>query len=117
MLSVLTNRLRTGRVQGHLSLVAGKDVSLYLPKVMYRDFFLELQRQAIIQDRGLWDGCREKILARPGGQIGGKVIGSKRSKIYDLPDGEFYDRVGKNNGVYFDSMEQAEQAGYWQSKR
>jgi micrococcal nuclease len=88
-------------------------VSTYLPNVKYRDFFLKLQRQAIARDRGLWGGCKERILTRSGERI----IGNERSKVYHLPGGAFYDKVGKENRVYFDSVEQAEQAGYRRSRR
>lgn len=88
-------------------------VSTYLPNVRYRDLFLELQHQAIAQDRGLWGGCGEKPLAQPGE----KIIGNKRSKIYHLPGGAFYGKVDEESRVYFDSVEQAERAGYRRSKR
>ncbi len=92
-------------------------VSTYLPNVKYRNFFLKLQRQAIAQDRGLWGGCAEKVLAQPGAKVSGKIIGNKRSKIYHLPGGVFYGKVNKDNRVYFDNEEQAARAGYQKSKQ
>ncbi len=46
----------------------------------------------------------------------GKVIGNKKSLIYHLPDGKFYNTILEENRVYFNSEEEAQKAGYRKSK-
>jgi endonuclease YncB( thermonuclease family)/methylphosphotriester-DNA--protein-cysteine methyltransferase len=42
----------------------------------------------------------------------GKIIGNKNSKIYHLPGCSSYDKVSEKNQVKFDSVAEAEKAGY-----
>ncbi len=46
----------------------------------------------------------------------GKVIGNKKSLIYHLPEGKFYNTILEENRVYFTSEEEAKKAGYRKSK-
>ncbi|MDO4764940.1 MAG: stalk domain-containing protein [Eubacteriales bacterium] len=46
-----------------------------------------------------------------------KIKGNKKSKIYHLPNGQYYNRVSEKNAVYFDSVEDAVKAGYRPAER
>lgn len=48
-------------------------------------------------------------------EVEGKIKGNANSKIYHLPDGKHYD-VEMKNVVWFDSVEEAEAAGYRAAK-
>ena len=45
------------------------------------------------------------------------IIGNKRSKIYHVPGGQYYRTVGPDNRIFFQTMEEAEAAGYRKAKR
>lgn len=47
----------------------------------------------------------------------GKIKGNMESMIYHVPGGAFYDKVSVNNVVYFDTEQDAINAGYRKSKR
>ena len=47
----------------------------------------------------------------------GKIKGNVKSMIYHVPGGAFYDKVSVNNVVYFDTEQDAINAGYRKSKR
>lgn len=46
----------------------------------------------------------------------GKIIGNKKSMIYHVPGGRFYDSITQENRIYFSSEEEAKKAGYRRSK-
>lgn len=46
----------------------------------------------------------------------GKIIGNKKSMIYHVPDGKFYNTILEENRIYFNSEEDAKKAGYRKSK-
>ena len=47
----------------------------------------------------------------------GKIKGNIRTKIYHLPGGSYYNRISEKNIVWFNTPEEAENAGYRRSKR
>lgn len=47
----------------------------------------------------------------------GKIKGNVKSMIYHVPGGAFYDKISANNVVYFDTEQDAINAGYRKSKR
>lgn len=66
---------------------------------------------------GKWVPVTEKIknIQFPSEKVG-KIIGSKKSKIYHLPGQAYYDKVKEENRDYFDSEEEAIRAGYRKAK-
>lgn len=49
-------------------------------------------------------------------KIQGQIIGNKKSLIYHLPGGAFYDKISEANRVYFNSEAEAQKAGYRKAK-
>jgi prophage lp1 protein 66 len=47
----------------------------------------------------------------------GKIKGNVKSMIYHVPGGAFYDKISVNNVVYFDTEQDAINAGYRKSER
>ena len=47
----------------------------------------------------------------------GKIKGNVKSMIYHVPGGAFYDKISANNVVYFDTEQDAINAGYRKAKR
>lgn len=58
----------------------------------------------------------EEIAAVESAKNEGKIIGNKKSLIYHLPGGAFYDKVSLENRVYFNSEAEAQKAGYRKAK-
>jgi micrococcal nuclease len=81
----------------------------------YYDEFRNYEREAVAAGRGIWT-TKVKNVQFPS-EKGGKIIGSKKSKIYHLPGQAYYDKVKEENRVYFDSEEEAIKAGYRKAKR
>lgn len=52
-----------------------------------------------------------------GVQTQGKIIGNKNSMIYHVPGGAFYNKIGEQNRIYFNSEQEAQSAGYRKSKQ
>jgi micrococcal nuclease len=116
-------RDRYGRLLAYVYLLDGTFVNLelvrqgyaqvatYPPNVKHQEEFLEAQGEARAAGRGLWGEPRER--APPEGPI----IGNKRSKIYHLPGGAYYNRVSPKNRVYFRTEEKAKAEGYRRSRR
>lgn len=73
----------------------------------HRQSFVEAEAEAKRSRRGLW--------AEPA--TTGRIVGNRRSHIYHLPHHLHYDDVGESNRVYFDSEEQAREAGYRRARR
>ena len=81
----------------------------------YSDEFRNYEREAVAAGRGIWT-TKVKNIQFPS-EKGGKIVGSKKSKIYHLPGQAYYDKVKEENRVYFDSEEEAIRAGYRKAKR
>lgn len=47
----------------------------------------------------------------------GKIKGNRKSMIYHVPGGAFYNKISQKNVVYFDSESQARAAGYRRAER
>ena len=81
----------------------------------YYDEFRNYEREAVAAGKGIWTTKVKNIQFPP--EKGGKIIGSKKSKIYHLPGQAYYEKVKEENRVYFDSEEEAIKAGYRKAKR
>lgn len=73
------------------------------------DGFLNAQRDAIRNSRGLWSHCRVKEESR--------YIGNRNSYVFHRPDCEFGRRINLSNRIEFDSRLQAFDAGFRQCRR
>ena len=80
----------------------------------YYDEFRNYEREAVAAGRGIWT-TKVKYIQFPS-EKGGKIIGSKKSKIYHLPGQAYYDKVNEKNRVYFNSEEEAISTGYRKAK-
>jgi Micrococcal nuclease (thermonuclease) homologs len=80
----------------------------------YYDEFRNYEREAVASGKGIWTK-KVKNVQFPS-EKGGKIIGSKKSKIYHLPGQAYYEKVKEENRVYFDSEEEAIRAGYRKAK-
>lgn len=76
----------------------------------YYDEFRNYEREAMADGRGIWTTKVKNT--QFASEKGGKIIGSKKSKIYHLPGHAYYDKIKEENRVYFDSEEEAIKAGY-----
>ena len=96
-------------------------VSTFPPDVKYQDKFVELERIAKSNDLGLWaddgqsvenENATESISVQ-----NGKIKANKNSMVYHMPDGLYYNSVSENNAIYFETEEDAINAGYRKSKK
>lgn len=46
----------------------------------------------------------------------GRIIGNKKSMIYHVPGDAFYDKIGAQNRVYFNSEAEAQKSGFRKSR-
>jgi len=87
------------------------------PNVMYSDKFVELERAAREQNKGLWGTPAEDIAATAAcaePQIKGN-INSKGEKIYHIPGGAYYDQTIAEE--MFCTEDEAVAAGFRKSQR
>lgn len=96
-------------------------VSTYPPDVKYADVFVEAERYARENNKGLWAITDDTSTPTPSpapaastGKIKGN-ISSSGEKIYHMPGGAYYDQTDAEE--YFDTEEQAQAAGYRKSSR
>lgn len=89
-------------------------LSTFPPDVKYQEHFSALEKDARDQKTGLWgkEGYSDSNDSTPG-----RIKGNKNSKIYHMPDGEYYDSVSDKNAIYFESEEDAISQGYRKSKK
>jgi micrococcal nuclease len=99
-------------------------VSTYPPDVKYQERFLEAQRKAREENKGLWNSCRyfgQKVLSsqtEKGCLIKGNISVSGE-KIYHLPECGSYDKtvINESKGEkWFCSEEEAILAGFRKAK-
>lgn len=106
-------------------------VVTYPPDVKYQELFLELQRQARAEGRGLWSVCLTPTVCPPDGPIcdysgtcepviKGNISKTTGEKIYHVPGGEFYDKtvIDEAEGErWFCTEQEAIEASWRRSKR
>jgi len=104
-------------------------VSTYPPDVKYQSLFLELERQAREEGRGLWSACLAPTPCAEGGVcdysgtcqpvIKGNISKTSGEKIYHVPGGDFYDETVIDEAAgerWFCTEQQAMEAGWRRSK-
>ncbi len=90
-----------------------------------RKTYARAEREARDARRGIWADVQqqppmppwvwrrvERRRERPPVLIYGKIIGNTRTKIYHRPDCPNYNKVGAENKIEFETVEEAEKAGY-----
>lgn len=82
----------------------------------YGEDFRQAQRAAQEGCLGLWARSLCADRGAPA-RVGGQIIGNRHSKVYHLPGQETYGSVAERNRVYFDTEDEAVQAGYRRAKR
>ncbi len=107
------------------------NLATFPPDIKYVDFFKELEREARDNDRGLWNAeAQEAYKIGKGGKEKSKeelqelhesgeqfIKGSKKSMIYHVPGGKYYDNLQGNNIELFKTEDEAIAAGYRKSKQ
>ena len=96
-------------------------VSTFPPDVKYQDRFVELERIAKGNDLGLWEDGGQSVENENATESisiqNGKIKGNKNSMVYHMPDGLYYNSVSENNTIYFETEEDAINAGYRKAKK
>lgn len=94
-------------------------VSTFPPDLKYLDVFLDCEKEARDNSKGLWGKSpkKEKTEKTKSSVKEGKIKGNKKSKIYHMPGSKSYNKISKNNVVYFDSEEEAIKAGYRKARK
>ncbi|MDY2794767.1 thermonuclease family protein [Peptostreptococcus porci] len=101
----------------------------YQPNSRYSDLFSKLQSSAREKNIGLWNPDLEKKFnngnsgeknistnsKKSSDATSNKIKGNKKSKIYHLPGSKTYSQVSEKNAVYFDTEQDAIDAGYKKS--
>lgn len=133
-----------GHILGKVLLLDGRDVNLEQLKDgmawHYKEFeadqlkadrkiYARAEREAREARRGLWADVVqqpptppwvwrriERRRERPPILAFGKIIGNARTKIYHRPDCPNYNKVGAENKVEFETVDDAERAGYRAAK-
>lgn len=80
-------------------------LSTYPPNVKYVDDFTAIQEEARNAGSGVWEGY-----VAP--KTSGAYLGSRNSDKYHLPDCRHAGSIAEHNQVWFDSVKEAEAAGY-----
>jgi micrococcal nuclease len=75
------------------------------PNTRYEDIFVDLEREAQNQGRGLW-------VVKADAAVSGAYVGSRRSLVYHYPSCKLIDNIGESNKVYFVLPAQAAAKGY-----
>ncbi|WP_317367021.1 stalk domain-containing protein [uncultured Tyzzerella sp.] len=108
------------------------NVSTYPPNVGYQQNFIELEKIAREKNLGLWknnniiteistentttNNIKQKPVIETSSNTG-KIKGNKNSKIYHLQHQQYYNKIKPENIVYFDTEQEAINAGYRKSKK
>lgn len=108
--------------------------STYPPDVKYADLFNRLSQNARNGRWGLWGapaGAPSNVYKQPApapkpsytapsytpNTAQGVIKGNRRSRIYHLPGQQSYNKISAGNVVYFNSVAEAQAAGYRPAKR
>lgn len=93
-------------------------VATYPPDVKYADLFVRLQREAREKQVGLWAPKKERAVEP---QRRGQFVGNKRSKkLHNLAHSScqyYVSLMSEANKVFFNSEQEAMDAGYYPCKR
>ena len=111
------------------------NVSTFPPDIKYVDLFRQIEKEAREKNLGLWsNGQAPEVKPEPSNNnkqvnqsvkntgekaylhANGRIIGNTNSSIYHLPSGRDYKKVTLRNAVFFDTEEQARQAGFRPAK-
>ena len=115
-------------------------IATFPPNVKYVGDFEQLEKTARDSKKGFWNGTdfsnntkpskpekpkenKPKQPPTPGPYekayiyANGRIIGNKNSGIYHVPRGRDYKKVAYKNAVFFDTPQEARQAGYRAAKR
>lgn len=105
-------------------------IATFPPDIKYVELFKKLDRSAREQNLGMWsvegenftpekntsENKKEEAIKSNPNIESGKIKGNKNSKIYHLPNGANYNKISEKNIIYFNSEEEAINAGYRKSK-
>lgn len=112
------------------------NVSTFPPDLKYVDLFRQIEREAREKNLGLWsNGQAPEVNPQPSNNnnsqanqsvkntgekaylhANGRIIGNKNSSIYHVPSGRDYKKVTLRNAVFFNTEEEARQAGFRPAK-
>lgn len=111
------------------------NVSTFPPDLKYVDLFRQIEREAREKNLGLWsNGKVPEVNPQPSNNnkqvnqsvkntgekaylyANGRIIGNKNSSIYHTPNGRDYKKVTLRNAVFFNTEEEARQAGFRPAK-
>lgn len=81
----------------------------------YYTEFKQYEREARAKRIGIWSKYEVEEVAAV--HESGKITGNTKSKIYHLPGQAHYSRIKEENIIYFNTEEEARQAGYRRSKK
>jgi len=85
------------------------EVATYPPNVRHQNEFLKLQREAREQQRGLWGDAEARRHYKPRGS---GVVGRKSFSVYYHPQDPDLAGIPESDRVYFESVAEAQSAGY-----
>lgn len=84
-------------------------IYLRYPFTLQREF-LAAEREARSAGLGIWNEAGRAAWSDPARR--GSIIGNSKSRIFHLPGQQDYDKVGEKNRIYFQTEEEALQAGF-----
>lgn len=76
----------------------------------YEQAFRNAEQAARAERRGIWN--EEKRAAWSDLARRGRVIGNIRTNVFHVPGQRYYDSIGEKNRIYFQTEEEAQQAGF-----
>ncbi len=98
--------VRAKMFNAELLLAGFAQVMTVPPNVKYADLFVQFQREARENGRGLWGAAPQEPEAK------GAFVGSVRSNKYHYPDCRWAGRISPANEIWFDSAADARAQGY-----
>lgn len=87
-------------------------LATYPPNVKYVERFKAAQKEAREAGRGLWGYIEESQAASPSESVTAKFLGNSNSKKFHYPDCASGQKTKPSNRVWFDSRQEALDAGY-----
>jgi len=85
-------------------------VATFPPNVKYVEEFTQLEKEAREGKRGLWAELPDEPVVED--KTEGKYVASKKSDKYHLANYTHAGEIAPENRIWFDSIEEAEKAGY-----
>lgn len=105
--SLTDSEIRSKMFNAILVLQGYAQVATYPPDVKYTEKFLQYQREAVEQNKGLWGLT---ITVPPEPSLG--YIGNANSKKFHRPDCRWAVEISPSNRVYFKTRDEAIKKGY-----